>query len=249
MLFKGPRYLIESPRSIKIGNEDIRRVEGTKFLGVWVDEGLKWVTHIERVKAKVSQLLGVIGRARGSLDREAICYLYNGLVLPHLQYCLMVWGDFEGGKNLTIGNSLLRLQKRFVGMIAGKTGLYHADPLFVKGKTLKVADLYRQQLQVYAWQFCNGRLPANHAAMLQRVSEVHRYPTRAAESGLSAISRDNASVCYKVCREWSALPEKLRGLTSLPAFKRQSKELFLKEYRKFECKQASCRVCGRGGLG
>ena len=63
----------------------------------------------------------------------------------------MVWGDFEGCGNVTIGGSLLRQQKRFAGLVAGRTGLYHSDPLFVAQGMLKVGDLYRQQLRVYAW--------------------------------------------------------------------------------------------------
>ena len=78
-------------------------MEGARFLGVWVDEGLKWTGQIEQVRAKVGRLLGVLGRARAVLGGDAILSLYNGLVLPHLQYCLMVWGDFQEGRNLTLG--------------------------------------------------------------------------------------------------------------------------------------------------
>ena len=38
------------------------RVERARFLGVWVDGGLRWTGQIERVKAKVGQLLGVLGK-------------------------------------------------------------------------------------------------------------------------------------------------------------------------------------------
>ena len=50
-----------------IGGEEVRRVEGARFLGVWVDEGLRWMGQIERVRTKVGQLLGVLGRARAVL--------------------------------------------------------------------------------------------------------------------------------------------------------------------------------------
>ena len=42
-----------------IGGEKIRRVEGARFLGVWVDEGLGWTGQIDRVARKVGRLLGV----------------------------------------------------------------------------------------------------------------------------------------------------------------------------------------------
>ncbi len=43
-----------------IGGEPVRKVEGARFLGVWVDEGLGWTGHIDRVRKKVGQLLGVL---------------------------------------------------------------------------------------------------------------------------------------------------------------------------------------------
>ena len=48
---------------IKIGGKEIRRDEGACFLGVWVDEGLRWKGQIDQVRAKVGWLLGVLRRA------------------------------------------------------------------------------------------------------------------------------------------------------------------------------------------
>ena len=106
-----------TPGVLEIGGEQIRRAREVKFLGVWVDEGLRWRDHIGRVIRKVRQLLGVLGRAGSVLEGRLLASLYNGLVLPHLQYCLMVWGDFTTDRNAGIGEVLLRLQKRFVGLM------------------------------------------------------------------------------------------------------------------------------------
>ena len=45
---------------------------------------------------------------------------YSIVVLPHLRYCLMIWGDFKGARSTTLGDSLLRYQKRLIGLIGGK---------------------------------------------------------------------------------------------------------------------------------
>ena len=50
------------PGGLEIGGEQIGRVEGARFLGVWVDEGLSWAGQIDKVGKKVGRLLGVLGR-------------------------------------------------------------------------------------------------------------------------------------------------------------------------------------------
>ena len=116
---------------------------------VWIEEGLGWRGQIEKVRIKVGQLLGVLERAWAVLGEHLLLTLYNGLVLPHLQHCLMVWRDFDGDRNKTLGGALLKLQKRLVGLIANK----HTHPLFAWFAALKVGDFYTQQLRVHTQQF------------------------------------------------------------------------------------------------
>ena len=194
----------------------------------------------------MGRLLGVLGRAGAVLGGRSLLSLYNGLVLPHLQYCLMVWGDFQGMRNKTLAGSLLRYQKRFAGLVAGKRGIYHADPLFAQFGMLKIGDLYRQQLRVHAWRFWNGLLPVGQAAMLGRTSDVHRYATRSAGTGLALTARDHRVVGYRVPSEWATLTEEQRGVGSLAAFKRGSRAGFLAEYGSFVCGVAGCGVCQYG---
>ena len=107
--------------------------------------------------------------------------------------------------------------------MAGSRGRYHADPLLARYGILKIGDLYRQQLRVHAWQFWNGRLPENQAAMLTRTEDVHGYSTRSARAGVYLSTRDHGSVGYRIPREWAGLSEVQRGAGSLGAFKRGSK--------------------------
>ena len=226
----------------------MRRVEGARFLGGWVDEGLRWAGQIERVRTKVGRLVGVLGRAAAALGARSVLSLYNALVLPHLQYCLMVWGDFREGGNLALGGALLRHQKCIARLVAGVRGRCHADPLLAEFGMLKVGDLYRQQLRVHAWRFWNGKLPESQAAMLGRVGGVHGHATRSARSGLFLSSRDHRSVGYRVPKEWAALTEAQRSVGSLAAFKNGSRGGFLGAYRAFECGERGCQVCRGAGL-
>ena len=241
--FGGPGGRKVPPGGLRIGNESVERVEGSKFLGVWVDEGLKWTGQIERVRSKVGKLLGVLGRVKTVLSGESIYKLYNALVLPHLQYCLLVWGDFEEGRNMKLGEALLRYQKRFLGLITGNRGRYHSDPIFSKLGILKIDDLYRQQLRVHAWKSTKGRLPGNQVAMFNKVRDVHKHATRSSKTGLFFQTQDHRSVRYRIPKEWHSLKEELRAINSLGGFKRKSKEQFISQYKSFECKLRNCYVC------
>ena len=213
-------------------------------MGIWVDEGLKWTDHIGKVRSKVGRLVGILGRASAVIQGHQLLSLYNALVLPHLQYCLMVWGDFREGRNQTLAETLLKHQKRLAGIISGKWGRYHADPLLAKHNMLKIGDLYKQQLRIHAWRFWNDKLPISQAAMLGRVGEIHSYSTRSARSGLFLASRDHRAVGYRIPKEWDSLPDELKSIKSLGSFKRRSKGSFLAEYSSFNCTVRRCYVCG-----
>ena len=244
VFFGGPKYRGRALDTLAIGGEIIKRVEGARFLGVWIDKELKWTTHIDNVITKVNQLLGVSGRASSALDGNTLRTLYNGLVLPHLQYCLIAWGDFVGGRNKTQAGKLLKLQKRFVGMMAEVRGRYHSDPLFSRFRVLKIDDLYRQQLRMYAWRFWRGGLPEGQAALYQKTTETHGHATRLAGSSISILTRDHGSIKYRMPREWSAIPEVLKDSRSITAFKGASKRLMIEQYSRFECGEVGCVVCG-----
>ena len=211
---------------------------------------MRWTGKIERVRTKVVQLVGVLGRAAGVLGGQSLLSLYNGLVLPHLLYCLMVLGDFREGRNATVGGSLLRLQKGLAGMIAGKRGIYHADPLLAKHGMLKVGP----------WGTSTGSslgstpgdsgmagYQITRQLMLDRTEGVQGYGTRSARAEIYLSTRDHQSVGYRVPKEWASLMEAQRGLASLSAFKRGSRGGFLSDYGAFECRVVGCQVCRGGG--
>ena len=145
---------------------------------------------------------------------------------------------------MVAAESLLRLQKRFMGLIAGKRGRFHADPLFSEYGVLKIKDSYRQQLRIHGWQFWRGRLPQGQAAMLGRVENTHGHNTRAARTGIYLSAREHRSVGYRVPKEWAALSNGLREVVSSAGFKRQSKREFLNMYKEFVCSDRDCQVCG-----
>ena len=110
---------------------------------------------------------------------------------------------------------------------------------------LKIGDLYRQQLRLYAWKFWKNKLPENQTVLLSKVSDVHRHQTRSADLGLFVKTQDHRSVGYRVPKEWDSVPKVLRDISSLSGFKKKSKDEFIMGYKRFICDIHNCYVCGR----
>lgn len=101
---------------IMVGNERITRSRVVKCLGVLIDEGLLWQEHIAEIKRKVSLGLSHLRRLRW-LPFKLKCTLYHALLLPHFDYCSVVW--MECSKNLI--QQLESLQNNAMRIILGRS--------------------------------------------------------------------------------------------------------------------------------
>ena len=120
----------------------IRQVNESKFLGVFIDSDVSWRVHIGKIMAKISQTVGIIGRARSFMNRPSFRFYMTQWSSPI--FSLINWGNFKEDRNLGLRNGLLSLQKRLVRIICGTHRISHADPLFAELGALKVDDLYAQ---------------------------------------------------------------------------------------------------------
>ena len=93
--------------TIVINNSIIKRQFSVKYLGVTIDENLKWEGHINKISLTLSRNIGVMGRVRPYLSPKELVLLYNTLILPHLCYCAVVWG----GSYAVRLNKIVKLQK------------------------------------------------------------------------------------------------------------------------------------------
>ena len=62
-----------------------------KYLGIVFNEKLSWADHIEFVRKKVNQRLGILHRFDHFLPFYAHNLFVNTMVLPFLDYCDIVW--------------------------------------------------------------------------------------------------------------------------------------------------------------
>ena len=69
----------------------IPKVETSKFLGVLIDQHLKWNYHINAISKKIMKNTGIIKRISHLLPPQILKNLYYALIYPYLTYCNLIW--------------------------------------------------------------------------------------------------------------------------------------------------------------
>ena len=230
--------------NVEIDGKPIRRVDESKFLGVYLDKNISWRSHINNVITKISQTVGIIGRARRFMHTDQLLLLYNTMALPHLQYCLVNWGNFKEDRNLKYRDRILRLQKCFLRIIFGTHRLSHADPLFARARTLKIDDLFKQSIRCFSFKQTNNMLPVRMASLANKID--HSHNTRGSQSNLVINTSDHKSLRYTVPKHWNHLPTTLKQASTISSFKNNSKKDLLMPYSSFVCTSRNCHSCSPG---
>ena len=121
----------------------------------------------------MSRNLGVMGRAKHLLSERELLLLYNTLILPHLNYCAMIWG-----RNYPTNiKRVITLQKRAIRIIDKKPYFYPTNNLFIKHKILKFTDIVREQCTLILLSYLNNTLPDPIAEMFKYQDDTNtRYP-------------------------------------------------------------------------
>ena len=155
---------------LKINNHPIDRVKDFNFLGLTIDDTLSWKDHIQKISTKISRVIGVLNRLKKFLPSSILILLYNSLILPHLQYCSLVWG-FRPGR-------IVKLQKRAVRLITNSKYNAHTEPLFKKMNLLKFEDIFKCNALRFIYKILNKSLPQYFIDIFSPVSQDRIYTTR-----------------------------------------------------------------------
>ena len=77
---------------VTISNTKIERKSEARFLGVIVDEKLKWTKHISALKSKMTKYLGIMYKLKFVIPLKARLLIYQSFVHSHLNFCSSAWG-------------------------------------------------------------------------------------------------------------------------------------------------------------
>ena len=137
MMFHKHNKIVEH-LDLHVNNNDIEKVDNFNFLGLHLNTRLTWHTHVSEISKKISRAVGIIKKMQWIFPTEILLAIYNALVLPHINYCILSWGADS--------NTIFILQKKAVRAIASAGYNAHTEPYISHLKTPQYLDFFGQTL-------------------------------------------------------------------------------------------------------
>ena len=103
-----------------------------------------WKDHIDKVAKKAVKGIGILRISKGFLDKDTLKTVYSAFVLPHFDYCSLVWHNCSKA----LQNKLQKLQNKTGRIITGDSYEIASDTVSLnqtllrhfrgkKGKTIR----------------------------------------------------------------------------------------------------------------
>ena len=155
--------------NLNISNTPIKHVKDFNFLGLTLNENLNWTSHVSKIASRIASKIGILNQLKHVLPQNISLLLYNTIILPHINYMILVWGHHH--------KTITQLQKRAIRVITLSKYLAHTEPLFKNLNILKVEDIFRLQQLKFYYRFINVTLP-DYFLSLSFSGNTHQYRTR-----------------------------------------------------------------------
>lgn len=198
---------------------EINYETNVKYLGVYIDQELKFNDHVNIMQKKISKKLGYLSRIGKNLDMQTRNLVYKTIIAPHFEYCsTIMWCTSDC--NL---KKLQMLQNKAMRIV-----------LFVDRRT-HVPFM----IDVLQWLTIEQRLALNMCMFLKNVllnnfknfdefmvknSAIHKYSTRTASAfHFFSHNKSGSQKCifYNGLKFYNGLDESIREEIDLKIFKRK----------------------------
>ena len=224
------KYDQDDSLQIILDDTKLDRVTNTKFLGVIIDENITWKQHIDATSKTISRNIGVINKLKHYLPGRILYSLYCSLVMPYINYGVLVWGNAYK----THVEKIFKLQKWAMRVISNSHYRSHSAPLFNKFNITNVFDSFQLELGVFMYKYAKGELPSSFNNFFTKRSDIHNYQTRYKNDYNQTRNKkcfSDHSVRTSGPVLWNSLKDYIKNSNSITHFRKQFKKQLISEYK------------------
>ena len=195
----------------------LQQVQDNPYLGVLINENLKWTTHINKVCGRAGSILGFIRRNLKHSNKTFKEQAYKSLVRSVLDYASIVWDPYQQ-KDI---NKIEAIQRRAARFICND---YHRNSSVTSMmETLKWKPLqqHRRELRLsFLHKMINDlvAVPANHLLEFNQRQRRHANTKLIKQVTCNTEVLKNSFIPRTIC-EWNSLPDSVVRLEKNEQFK------------------------------
>lgn len=137
----------------------LKKAEHYKYLGVTIDNRLKWTIHIQNLTSRLRKLIYIFLSLRNILNRQLMKSVYFALCQSVLSYGIAAWG----GTYKTILVPLKNTLKLLIRIILKKPPLFPSKELFKEFTVLQLEQLYTRTILSFYHRHPEIQNPIEHS--------------------------------------------------------------------------------------
>lgn len=210
----------EQRLDLVINHSKIEHVGCCKYLGVLIDDQMKWKDHIQYVYKKIIKFISIFYKIRDKMPQDCLRSLYFALVHPHISYGIELYAN----TNITYLDKLNVLNNRLLRTLQRKDKRCSVVCLYKEYNTLPISLLYDRQLLLFVHSCIHNSemLPSIFSNYVTDNTTLHDHNTRQKHDlhmTLHSTSFGQRSTSYKGGKAWNSLPTTLKLEKSPTKFK------------------------------
>ena len=206
---------------IEIGNHKLKAATSTKFLGLWIDNKLKWREHVQKLLTKLQSKKALLQRSKNLLTAHARRILYFAQIQSNLSYGLLIWGSMITKEDF---NKLEKMQNKCVQLIEPSKQL---RKIYEDHSILKLENLVKLENAKTWYKYYQNTLPVNLMGMMKEdhnksaLQKQHGYNTRKKKEinlPLATCQAYKSSFYVEGLKTYSNLPSEIKRKEKLHCF-------------------------------
>ena len=167
MIFKSPNkqlvfknnigQVLPFDLKIQLNGKKLLPSSHVKYLGVLIDDQLKWNFYINELSTKLSRATGMIAKIRHYVNAKSLSMIYHGIFSSLLLYGSQIWGQSNQAQM-----NMAKIQDKAIRIMSFKHKRYPVDNLYKNLNLLKFEDCIKLSNFLLAYDNFKNKLPKSY---------------------------------------------------------------------------------------
>lgn len=225
MCFSIKKRPADTTFEVRLGNEMIQEVKETKYLGIILDENLKFQSQVKSLCKKLKSNLNCFRFIRRELSHQAALMYMHAMIFSHLSYCITSWSQ----TSTSVLQPVISLYKQTIKVFDRKPMRWHHCNVIQKHGLFTFENFINFSILKLVFKCLNSHVSPPFSNLLLRRQASLRPNTRAAVSGNCVTPAfksqfGRSSFSYHGSQLWNSLPTDLKLQSDLKTFTRGLKK-------------------------